>query len=378
MIEQLTLFNYDALDAKTRAVVQQRTTEIHALMRRTAEGIIEIGQRLIEVKDALGHGRFGQWLEFEFDWSDQTALNFMNVARRFSDIPNGLEFAPRALYLLAAPSTPDPARQEALVRAEAGERITYSTAQEIVKEHKTPTRNGDEEPSDVYTCLDCGDVFNAEVWHCPTCHHHWPMDRTECWNCQQGWRREASGSTSVDEPANEPEPPSELLPSAPSMAVHYSSETPEWYTPSHIIARVIKTLGAIDLDPCSNSHESPNVPALSYYTKEDNGLAREWRGRIYMNPPYGREIVEWVRHLVREWVAGRVTEAVALVPARTDTEWHGELRQFPRCFVRGRLKFSNHESAAPFPSMAVYLGDNLLAFVEAFGDIGDIYELVEA
>lgn len=132
----VTTFDYGQLDAETRIVVQQRTSEIRTLMRRTAQDIIEIGQKLIDVKAQLGHGRFGGWLRAEFKWSDQTALNFMNVARSFPEIPNGLEFAPRALYLLAAPSTPAEAREEALQRAANGETVTHSLSQQIVRRHK--------------------------------------------------------------------------------------------------------------------------------------------------------------------------------------------------------------------------------------------------
>ncbi len=160
--------------------------------------------------------------------------------------------------------------------------------------------------------------------------------------------------------------------------VHFSSETPEWYTPQHIIDRVLKVMGEIDLDPCSNDKDNPNVPASQHYTQEDDGLSFEWRGRIYMNPPYGREITDWVNQLCKEWDAGRITEAIALVPARTDTVWFRWLRRFPRCFVWGRLKFSESENSAPFPSMVVYLGQNLSGFIEAFGDIGDIYQCVSA
>jgi len=53
------------------------------------------------------------------------------------------------------------------------------------------------------------------------------------------------------------------------------------------------------------------------------------------------------------------------------------LREFPRCFVWGRLRFIGQENAAPFPSMAVYLGQDVTGFAGAFGDIGDIYQLVE-
>jgi hypothetical protein len=171
--------------------------------------------------------------------------------------------------------------------------------------------------------------------------------------------------------------PAPILPAVtPHMAVHYTSDTPEWYTPAHIIARAIKALGAIDLDPCSNSRNAPNVPAAKHFTEEDNGLIQPWHGRVYMNPPYGRIIGEWAERLVREFDAGRVTEAVALVPARTDTEWFRAFRRFPRCFLYGRLKFSDHDNSAPFPSVAIYLGSNLPAFALAFDDIGDIYQLV--
>lgn len=124
------------LTSSQKAVVALEVEK--ALMRRTAQDIIEIGRRLIEVKARLGHGQFGAWLATEFEWSQDTATRFMNVAARFSNIPQIAEFAPSALYLLAAPSTPDEVREEALERAEAGERITYSTARALVDEHKTP------------------------------------------------------------------------------------------------------------------------------------------------------------------------------------------------------------------------------------------------
>jgi len=158
-----------------------------------------------------------------------------------------------------------------------------------------------------------------------------------------------------------------------TASVHYSSQTSEWFTPPLIIERVLKVMGEVDLDPCSNSHETPNVPAAKHFTKEDNGLSQTWHGRVYMNPPYGREIANWVNYLCKEYEQGDVSEAIALLPARTDTEWFRRLRQYPRCFIWGRLRFSGNETGAPFPSMAVYLGGNISRFKEAFGSIGDIY-----
>jgi hypothetical protein len=156
------------------------------------------------------------------------------------------------------------------------------------------------------------------------------------------------------------------------MAVHYTSVTPEWNTPRHIVDRVLGMFEVVDLDPCSNSHEVPNVPAVHHYTREDDGLSKPWFGYVYMNPPYGDEVGAWVEKLIHEYTAGTVALAVALVPARTDTSWFAPLWDYPCCFIRGRLKFGNGDNSAPFPSVAVYFGDSLEDFIEAFGNLGAI------
>lgn len=166
-----------------------------------------------------------------------------------------------------------------------------------------------------------------------------------------------------------------LTPDRPksTMAVHFSSETPEHYTPSVIIDAAIACMGGIDLDPCSNSKTTPNVPAATHYTREDDGLSQEWHGCVYMNPPYGREIDDWVAKLVSEYEAGNVTEAIALVPSRTDTQWWQRLREYHVCLVSGRLKFIGNNDPAPFPSAVFYLGQNIGRFVWAFEELGDIW-----
>lgn len=170
-------------------------------------------------------------------------------------------------------------------------------------------------------------------------------------------------------PYQEPEPA--------RLAVHFSSETPEHYTPREIIDAAIECMDAIDLDPCSNSHDDPNVPAALHYTKEDDGLVRSWHGRVYMNPPYGREIMTWVQKLCGEYEAGHTTEAIALVPARTDTQWWQLLRDYPVCFIQGRLKFGGLEDSAPFPSAVFYLGNNIDRFYYAFVNLGDVWQRIE-
>lgn len=156
------------------------------------------------------------------------------------------------------------------------------------------------------------------------------------------------------------------------MRVMGSSESPEWYTPQEIIRLSIALLSEIDLDPCSNSRENPNVPATIIYTKEDDGLSHVWKGKTYLNPPYGNEVGKWVDKLVQSYEAGTVTEAIALLPGRIDTEWYQPLYDFLICHIRGRLQFSNSAYNAPFPSVIVYLGEREHDFIQTFGHKGPI------
>ena len=132
-------FDYASLDPATSRFVQQRTGEIRLLMKRTAQDIIELGQKLIAVKDKLGHGYFLDWLEAEFGWSYPTAARFMQVANSFNESYQIDNFAPSALYEIFAPSTPVAARDEALARAASGEPITNKVAKAIKQKYATPS-----------------------------------------------------------------------------------------------------------------------------------------------------------------------------------------------------------------------------------------------
>jgi DNA N-6-adenine-methyltransferase (Dam) len=161
------------------------------------------------------------------------------------------------------------------------------------------------------------------------------------------------------------------------LSVHHSSETDEHYTPAEIIAVVVACLESIDLDPCSNSDEPPNVPARVHYTEADNGLEQPWHGRVYMNPPYGQTIDQWVKKLTDEHEHGEVIEAIALLPARPDTQWFHRLRDYACCFIEGRLTFLGNDDPAPFPSAVFYLGEDLSKFYHHFADLGDIWQRIE-
>jgi hypothetical protein len=344
-VRQPSLFDYASLQPETRAAVQRYTVEIKALMKRAAQDIIEIGQRLIEVKARLEHGHFGIWLAAEFDWSDQTALNFMNVARRFASIPNGLEFAPRALYLLAAPSTPEAARQEAIERAEAGEEISYSAAREIVAEYKELASSPPERP-----------------------YEGAPMP----W---EGTHEMAPASTFYGPPVYVPE--LAPMPLAGHQLINASASN-EWYTPAPYVDAARLLMGGIDLDPASSPIANQAVKAARFYTIDDDGLAQEWFGRVFLNPPYGIEDgdsnqARWSRRLIEEYRAGNVTEAVLLVNAVPGNIWFAPLWDYPICFVGRRIRFYNEDTEVSAPTHSnvfVYLGPQYARFVSIFSQFG--------
>jgi site-specific DNA-methyltransferase (adenine-specific) len=131
--------------------------------------------------------------------------------------------------------------------------------------------------------------------------------------------------------------------------VHFSSKTDDWPTPEEFFAKLNQEF-TFTLDPCS-SHE--NAKCAQHFTKDDDGLAQSWKGHaVFMNPPYGRDIVKWMKKAYESAREG--AKVVCLVPARTDTAWwheyamKGEIR-----FIRGRLKFGGHQNSAPFPSAIV-------------------------
>lgn len=346
-ITQSHLFDYAGLDEPTRAFVQDKAQRIHARLKRTAEDIIAIGQDLIEVKSRLGHGNYECWLKSEFEMSLWTANKFVQVAVRFKSV-KFTDLPVSVLYELAAPSTPETVIQ----MIETGQVVpTLSAIREAKREMQTehvPVRQ-----------------FVDDVFPCFT---QWQAD-----NIALGLDR--FGDVPVNEESEqEPEPiQEEKTPhNVHTLRVMGSSESPEWYTPQEIIDLVLGCLGEIDLDPCSNSHEQPSVRAGTLYTRDDNGLAYPWQGKVYLNPPYGSEIPGWIEKLVAEYETGNIEEAIALLPARIDTQWFQPLYAYPMCHVRGRLQFANAQNSAPFPSILVYLGRRSEKFIETFKDLGPI------
>ena len=134
--------------------------------------------------------------------------------------------------------------------------------------------------------------------------------------------------------------------------VMFSSKTEEWATPQAFF-EILNAVFHFTLDPCATPN---NAKCAKFYTKEQNGLLQDWGGeRVFCNPPYGKVIADWVRKCSEEAKKPN-TIVVALLPARTDTRYFHEYiyrKAKDIQFVKGRLKFGDCKSAAPFPSMVV-------------------------
>lgn len=143
----------------------------------------------------------------------------------------------------------------------------------------------------------------------------------------------------------------------------FSSATDDWATP-RVFYKKLATEFNFVLDAAASS---TNTLATNWYgldhvdpAKRD-GLVCNWAadaltlgGDVWLNPPYGRTTIDWVRKA--DETAKNGATVVCLVPSRTDTRWfhdycaHHELR-----FVRGRLKFRDGDNSAPFPSLVVVM-----------------------
>jgi len=122
-----------------------------------------------------------------------------------------------------------------------------------------------------------------------------------------------------------------------------------WLTPPEIIS----SLGEFDLDPCTPDFQ-PWETAKKRYTKNDDGLISPWEGRVWLNPPYGRQLIHWMNKMSLH------KNGTALIFGRTDTQaFHKYIFPFAESilFIEGRLKFydvnGNKSGSANAPSVLI-------------------------
>lgn len=148
----------------------------------------------------------------------------------------------------------------------------------------------------------------------------------------------------------------------------------EWLTPPHIL----DALGEFNLDPCAPIIR-PWDTAWNHYTIQDDGLSKDWFGRVFCNPPYGSETGKWLSKLADHG------QGIALIFARTETKmffdqvWN---KAHAVLFIEGRLYF-HHVSGevakanAGAPSVLIAYGESQSKFLENCSIPGKYIKLID-
>lgn len=174
----------------------------------------------------------------------------------------------------------------------------------------------------------------------------------------------------------EEEPDEQIPDDATKPHVAHNSANNEWYTPLEYINAARQVMGDIDLDPASSDIANEVVQAETYYTLQDDGLRHPWFGRVWMNPPYAKGVVDaFTEKLVRCYQDGDVEEAIVLVNNATETAWFRPLIAVASAvvFPFGRVRFwrPDGETGDPLQGQAViYLGDQANKFKNAYSVFG--------
>jgi ParB family chromosome partitioning protein len=155
-----------------------------------------------------------------------------------------------------------------------------------------------------------------------------------------------------------------------------TSGNDEWYTPTEYIDMAREVMGDIDLDPASCEFAQERIKAATFFTAEDDGLEQRWAGRVWLNPPYSKGLIDKFVEKVRdEYRFGEVEQVIVLTHNFTDTAWFHTLAADATaiCFTKGRIKFYNEDGVGNSPTSGhafFYFGPNIDIFTKTFSEIG--------
>jgi phage N-6-adenine-methyltransferase len=299
-----------------------RINEAHRLGNEAAYSALKhyrhAGVLLKDQKASLPHGQWLKWLAENVVFCRDTAAKYMRVAERWDELN-----AERVLHL------------------------SFRQALELlaVKPDETPEEPADQVEEDP-ELQNPPEIFGVPVWF-------------------------EEHQDDAPTPTNEAPPPEK-----PGHLNVLLNDSVEWYTPPTYIDAAREVMGGFDIDPASNDTAQAIIQAETYYTEETNGLDKEWRGRLWLNPPWGDECRKFVAKAVSEFEAGNVTEAILLLNSNSnETSWFAPLWDHTLCFTKGRINFyapSGEASGSTHGSCFVYLGENIQGFAEVFKQFGAV------
>lgn len=162
-----------------------------------------------------------------------------------------------------------------------------------------------------------------------------------------------------------------------AQLINQTSGAVEYYTPEPIIEAARRTMGAIDLDPASSEEANKRVKAFRFYSARDNGLTREWRGKIWLNHPFGRLTNRaWITKLLFETKEGRAIQWCCITYACTSEQWFVPLLEYPQCFLKPRTNYilpdGSTKRGVTKGSVVTYFGPDIEAFRREFHTLGAV------
>lgn len=356
--EIIVSFDYQQLDIETQAIIRQEDEDFDRNIEGANNSFVLACQNLLRIHEALRYKRPG-FEEYCHSKSlpTPTAYKMLNVAEmsiNFIDFPVG-QIAKSALYLLAEPSTPEEIRTEILQRAQDGETILYTETKEIVDDYKQT--NNRQKMVDT------------------------PAEYVPGWLDGKDDDLIPDDEELIDDLSEQVEFTYKNV-SQPVQVTIFSSETEEYYTPPQFIEAAREVLGIIDLDPATCEMAQKWIMAESFYTIENDGLSQKWHGKVWLNPPYGKDEGKsnqgaWSQKLIAEYKTGNVSEAILLVKAAVGYNWFEILwDDWPVCFVRERLSFIKEDGSCSGQSKQgtafFYFGPNVEKFKAVFSKFGRI------
>lgn len=189
-----------------------------------------------------------------------------------------------------------------------------------------------------------------------------------------------------------------------AFAARHTCDSPEWYTPTKFVEAARLVMGGIDLDPASHEEANRTVKAARFFSIEDNGLTQRWPGRVFLNPPGGKDsdgkalVPQFWLKLLAEWVMCRTEQAIWIgysleqlqtlqcikavktpldfamcVPNRRIAFVENEAKRLARMEkLRAAGKNPNVDSQPSHANYISYLGPNREMFEKVFYPIGQV------
>lgn len=150
----------------------------------------------------------------------------------------------------------------------------------------------------------------------------------------------------------------------------------EWYTPPEYIEAARTIMGKIDIDPATTENANKQIKAKRFYTADDDGLTKTWKGTVWMNPPYVQPLVtEFCDTFAEKFETGEITEGCILINNCTETAFAQRLLGtcLAVCFPAGRVRFLDKAGKPGAPlqgQMVLYFGNKPEVFQKEFSRFG--------